>query len=324
MDNVKNLIAEGKTIEAFQVLEIVLSEMQQPAKLDKVLLLKAQFNRWKENDIRGLAPSIHELNKIQSSLLEICNSTSGATQKNGIQKNEESSKPKKGNKKWLITLGLTLSIIASVLVYLSFFRAKEEFNFSYTEADEKVGITISENIGLNLHPIFEKSYLRGTKENDFDLIKNSELIISDLEKFENKELNITSQIYKYFGLAICYKVIALTTKSEKHQIEYANQCIENSKKGLSIITAIEQGNIPIAKKEIKQQITQWLVTDNIKENLQALILIGNCIKKSKNDSTVDENEIQSLIVSLAQNDFLKKEGYSEYPIVKLTINLKNN
>lgn len=318
MNKIKDLIAEGKTIEAFQELEIILSEMQHFKKLDKVLLLKAQFNRWKENDIRGLAPSIHELNKIQSSLLEICNFSS-----NTILKNNEDSKSKKGTKKWSIPLGLILFTIAAVLVYLSFFRGREELNYSYTEADEKVGITISENIGLNLHPIFEKSYLRGIKENDYDLIGNSELIISDLEKFEDEDLNITSQTYKHFGLAICYKVIALTTKSEKHQIEYANQCIESSKKGLSIVTAIEQGNIPIVDKEIKQQVRQWLVTDDIKENLQALILIGNCIKKSKKDLTVDESEIQSLIVSLAQNDFLKKEGYSEYPIVKSLINLYN-
>jgi len=237
------------------------------------------------------------------------------------QKNIEYSKSERIKKKWLIPLGLILFIFATFFAYSSFFHGNEASSFSYTEADEKVGITISESIGLNLHPIFEKSYLRGIEENDFDLIGNSELIISNLKKFGDEELNITSQIYKYFGLAICCKIIALATKSEKHQIEYANQCIENSKKGLSLVSAIEEGNISIEDKEIKQQVIQWLVTDDIKENLQALILISSCIKKSKKDPTVGKNEIQSLIVSLTHNDFLKKEGYSEYPIIKSTLNL---
>jgi len=73
MNKIKELIAKGKTVEAFQELEITLSEKQDYENLDKTLLLKAQFNRWKENDLRGLAPSKHELNKIQSSLFEICN-----------------------------------------------------------------------------------------------------------------------------------------------------------------------------------------------------------------------------------------------------------
>jgi hypothetical protein len=248
----------------------------------------------------------------------MCNLITDRTQENDIEEYELSTPTKKGNRKWLIISGVILFVIALFLAYLSFFSDKEEV-FRYSEADEKIGITISENIGLNLHPVFEKSYLRGIKDNDFDLIGQSELIISNLEKFEDEELNITSRIYKYFGMAICCKVIALTTKSEKHQIEFADRCIGNSKKGLTIVEDIEKGNILIEEKDIKQQITQWLVTDDVKENLQALILIGNCIKKSNNDSTVDENEIQSLIVSLAQNDFLKKEGYSEYPIVKSTI-----
>ena len=241
--------------------------------------------------------------------------------KNVIQKKEDSFEKNKNRKKWLTSLYLVL--FTFIVVFICFFIAREdkEIGFIYTEADEKIGITISENIGLNLHPIFEKSYLRGIEENDFDLIGNSELIIADLTKYEDKQLNITSQIYKYFGLAICYKVIALTTKSEKHQIEYANKCIDNSKKGLNIVTAIEQGSISIEDKEVRQEISKWLVTDDIKENLQALMLIGNCIKKSKKDLSVDDNEIQSLIVSLSQNDFLKKEGYSEYPIVKSIIKL---
>jgi hypothetical protein len=318
MDKIKELIAAGKIKEAFQELEIVFSKTEQLSKLDKVLLLKSQYNHWKEDDIRGLEPSIAQINKIKSSLLEICNSSSDI-----IQGNKAHSKPTKDNNKYLALLGLTLFIIAAVLIYLNFNKTNEDPTFSYTVADEKIGIVISENIGLNLHPIFEKSYLRGVEETNFDLIKNSELIISELQEFDNAELNISSLIYKYFGLAICYKVIALTTKSDQHQVECANKCIENSKKALSLVTAIEQGDAPISNKEIKQQISQWLLSDNIKENLQTLILIGNCIKKSKRDPTVDESEIQLLIASLARNNFLKKEGYAEYPIVKSTINLLN-
>ena len=88
MNKIKELIAEGKIKEAFQELENTFSKIHNHEKLDKVLLLKAQFNRWKDDDLKGLAPSVQELNKIQSSLLEISNLPTNDSQ--------EKCYPKKG------------------------------------------------------------------------------------------------------------------------------------------------------------------------------------------------------------------------------------
>lgn len=322
MNHLGELISTGRTAEAIQALEDYLRKNEIKPDLDKVFLLKAQYNRWKSEDLIGLSPKKEDLHKIESSLLSIINSYSfGAKIENNI-----SDLPK--NTKFKTTVLLKYGaffLIAAILTVgiIMYFKNRSSVNtledFNYTETDEKIAMIVSEDIGHALNSAFEKSYIGHIGRNDIDLITESNLVIKKLEGISNDNLTITSKIYKYYGVSMCYKIIALSTLDKSHQNENTNKIIDQSKKGLELISKINNGSIKFKNEQISADINEWLIQEKMEENLCVLVLIANCIKKENNVSDFNAIEMQSMLSKLSANEFLKKEGLDKYPILSSAI-----
>jgi hypothetical protein len=322
MDNVRVLISTGKTAEAIQALEDYFKANGIMSELDKVFLLKAQYNRWKSEDLTGLAPKKEDLHKIESSLLSIVNSFSGNskienTQMDSLKHNR--FKISNSMKYGILLLGIVFLTIGIVLYFRNTSNKNTPIDFNYTETDDEIAIIVSEEIGHRLNSEFEKSYIGHISSNDIDLITESNLIIKRLNGFSNDKITITSEIYKHFGIAMCHKIIALSTSDKAHQNENANKMLDESKKGLVLISKINDGSIKFKNEQIAADITDWLIKDKVEENLSVLVLIANCIKKVNGVSDFNATEMQSMLSKLSENEFLKKEGLDKYPILRLAI-----
>lgn len=71
MEDIRNLIASNRTDEAFDVLEQLLEEKKLNHELDGLYLLKSQYSRWKDKDLKGIQPPASDLIRIEKGILAI-------------------------------------------------------------------------------------------------------------------------------------------------------------------------------------------------------------------------------------------------------------
>jgi len=213
----------------------------------------------------------------------------------------------------LFIIAIFLSFIASLSWY--FFprwgvnSQYIDSNYKSTSLDERVTQLVGEQIGLILDEKFKNSYI---SQDTFYTVKNFEAVMIELKGIQENNINFTSNLYRHFGIALCYETIALTSSSAKNQTENANQSIQHSQKALKIIEYINNGDFK--DKELKMEIQQWIVKYEIREYLKARILMSYCIKLVNNDPTISKEKIKLLIAELSEGNFMAKERYDQYPI----------
>ena len=122
-DNIKQLIADGKTLDALNLMQKFLKNKDE-ALLNQTYLLEAQFKDVQQKMRLGLQEAPTELNRINFTLLSLCDDLKNLSTKkveneeNEDENNDTISNAEAANKASIILGGfLILVILVGILIY---------------------------------------------------------------------------------------------------------------------------------------------------------------------------------------------------------------
>ena len=122
-DNIKQLIADGKTLDALNLMQKFLKNKDE-ALLNQTYLLEAQFKDVQQKMRLGLQEAPTELNRINFTLLSLCDDLKNLSTKkveneeNEDENNDTISNAEAANKASMILGGfLILVILVGILIY---------------------------------------------------------------------------------------------------------------------------------------------------------------------------------------------------------------
>ena len=125
-DKIKNLIADGKTQQAVDMLQVFLKERSgnDPQLLNQSLLLEGQFKELQKKVQLGLEDATADLNRINFSLLNLCDEAE--TLVKTTDKNAEKATDTEGGQnvtanKTLMILGIVIALVAVLLAVIFYF-----------------------------------------------------------------------------------------------------------------------------------------------------------------------------------------------------------
>ncbi len=125
-DKIKNLIADGKTQQAVDMLQVFLKERSgnDPQLLNQSLLLEGQFKELQKKMQLGLEDATADLNRINFSLLNLCDEAENLvkTTENDAEKavDTEGSKNAVANKT-LIIFGVVIALVIALFATIFYF-----------------------------------------------------------------------------------------------------------------------------------------------------------------------------------------------------------
>jgi len=191
------------------------------------------------------------------------------------------------------------------------------------DPDERVLELVVNELGLKIYNEYKDVYIHGqlidSSETEIFKVKRATVrketkqLVRDLNRVEDDSIMLHSKIYKYMGLMVSNKILALTSFRPTDQITYTKRVFRHvdSLDGF-ITTKIDQ----IKDVEYQEEMQEWI---NFEEH-ENRIFLNKFICMALNLKAEGETKKEDLIVLYNKmehdDDILKQKGYHIYPIIK--------
>jgi hypothetical protein len=297
----KKIISEGKIEEAIVLIEKDFENKGQS--IDDLLLIKGRYydykNKVTRNQISHENASIEKA-KITQALFEVLENKASSAQNRLVGKNKKNT-------------SLMKVMFLIIFVSVSSFFIGDYFYSGETDIPSKDDDVTDLVLGdfNKIYPKYRDIYLGGTDNNISDVRLASKEIISKLKIIDNDHLQLHSIIYKNIGIALCYKILALTSLGNKNKIKYSSLMLEYLSNVEEKINSIEK----IPDIQYKKDLNDWIIEEQHLTRLKINKFIASAINVKANGS-ISKESVRIQLERLDADLLLEEEGYNRYPIVK--------
>ncbi len=293
--------------------------------LEAINVIKSDFpmNRGQEEDLIFIESAFIELSRkekrgtlnqdqieirqarVKQALLDLLNNKFDKKQSNLAKKINKRKIDR--NQNIIITI-LSILVISSIaLLSFDYFSKPNQSTKDYnTIVENLVAIDFIGDVYID----YKDAYINDLDHKLPEIRSKAKGIRKRLDLISNDKLELHGIIYKYIGLTLCNKVLALTTKSDKEAIRFSTLMLENVEHGQKAISKINS----VEDEGYKEALHEWVLTEEHNIRFKVNKLIGFAAN-FKAGGQIEESQMVTLLKELDADYILEKQNYEIYPII---------